>query len=144
MVLFDFQSLLVLRTEVDCSKVRCSVRPEPPKLISAMEVEYLVFKEIIRILPLEFIEDLWICEPFCFFKVSLDTYKSMQLKVIILSKTIILFLVFVVVTEQQFSFMSQGRENPFLSPLTWSTVTESGCDHGVTPSLCMSPSLTTH
>lgn len=38
--------------------------------------------------------------------VSLDTYKSMLLKVIILSKPIIQFLGFIV-TQQQFSFMSQ-------------------------------------
>lgn len=79
-----------------------------------MKVEFLVFKEIIKILPLEFIEDLWFCEPFCFFKVSLDPYKSMLLK-LILSKPIIQFLDFIV-TQQQFSFMSQGRETPFSLP----------------------------
>lgn len=32
-VLFDFQTLLILMTEGDCSKVRCSEVPEPLKLI---------------------------------------------------------------------------------------------------------------
>lgn len=33
--------------------------PEPPKLVLKMEVEFLVLKEIIKILPFEFIENLW-------------------------------------------------------------------------------------
>lgn len=80
---------------------------------------------------------MWICEPFCFFTVSLGTYKSMLLKVIVLSKPIIQFLGFLV-TQRQFSFLSQGRGTPF-SPL-WPGA-ESGWDHGVAPSLCTSPSL---
>lgn len=54
-VLFDFLTLLILMTKGDCSKVSCSEVPEPLKLISTTEVEFLVFKEIIEILPLEFI-----------------------------------------------------------------------------------------
>lgn len=33
--------------------------PEPPKLVLKMEVEFLVLKDIIKILPFEFTENLW-------------------------------------------------------------------------------------
>lgn len=33
--------------------------PEPPELGLKIEVEFLVLKEIIKILPFEFIENLW-------------------------------------------------------------------------------------
>ena len=36
----------------------CEV-PEPPKLVLQMEVEFLVLKEIVKISPFEFIENLW-------------------------------------------------------------------------------------
>lgn len=71
-------------------------------------MEFLVFKEIFKIFSLEFIEYLWICELFCFIRVSLDTNKSMLLKVIILSKPIIQFLGFIV-TQQQFLCLKEGE-----------------------------------